>query len=126
LPGVFLLGFVPTRLKLRDSVSRLSEAERHLNLASVQNALASAFITARQGDYESARLAASNFFTALRAETDKGVDSALSPAQSAEVQPLYTQRDEIITLLARSDLASAERLSDLYMAYRKIVNNYSE
>jgi hypothetical protein len=44
LLGVFLLGFVPTWLKLRDAVSRLSEAERHLNLASVQNAMASAAI----------------------------------------------------------------------------------
>jgi len=40
----FLLGFVPMWLKLRESASRLSEAERHLNLASVQNALASAAI----------------------------------------------------------------------------------
>jgi hypothetical protein len=38
---VFLLGFVPMWLKLRESASRLSEAERHLTLASVQNALAS-------------------------------------------------------------------------------------
>jgi len=28
-------------------------------------------------------------------------------------------RDEIITLLARSDPASADRLSDLYVSYRK-------
>ena len=118
----FLIGFVPMWLQSRESASRLAEAEHQLSLANLENALASAFIAARQGDYESARLAASNFFTALRAETDK-VDSALSPAQSAGVQPLYTQRDEIITLLARSDQASADRLSDLYIAYRKIMNN---
>ena len=119
----FLIGFVPMWLQSRDSASRLAEAEHQLSLAHLENALASASIAARQGDYESARLAASNFFTTLRTETDKGVDSALSPAQSAGVQPLYTQRDEIITLLARSDQASADRLSDLYLAYRKIMNN---
>jgi hypothetical protein len=119
----FLIGFVPMWLQSRESASRLAEAEHQLSLANLENALASAVIAARQSDYESARLAASNFFTALRAETDRGVDSALSPTQSAGVQPLYTQRDEIITLLARSDLASADRLSDLYMAYRKIMNN---
>jgi hypothetical protein len=40
----FLLGFVPMWLKLRESASRLSEAERHLNLAKVQNDLASVAI----------------------------------------------------------------------------------
>ena len=41
---VFLLGFVPMWLKSRESASRLSEAERHLNLAQVQNALAAAAV----------------------------------------------------------------------------------
>jgi hypothetical protein len=74
------------------------------------------------GDYEPARQAANNFFAFLRAETDRWDDAALSPSQREGVQPLYTQRDEIITLLARSDPASADRLSDLYVSYRKIMN----
>ena len=41
---VFLLGFVPMWLKSRDSASRLSEAERHLKLARIQNAMASAAV----------------------------------------------------------------------------------
>jgi hypothetical protein len=41
---VFLLGFLPMWLKSRESASRLSEAERHLNLAQVQNALAAAAV----------------------------------------------------------------------------------
>jgi hypothetical protein len=44
---VFLLGFVPMWLKSRESASRLSEAERHLNLARIQNALASAAVDTR-------------------------------------------------------------------------------
>ena len=44
---VFLLGFVPMWLKSRESAGRLSEAERHLNLARVQNALASAAVDKR-------------------------------------------------------------------------------
>jgi hypothetical protein len=44
---VFLLGFVPMWLKSRESAGRLSEAERHLNLARVQNDLASAAIDTR-------------------------------------------------------------------------------
>jgi hypothetical protein len=44
---VFLLGFVPMWLKSREAGIRLSEAERHLNLAQVQNALASAAVDMR-------------------------------------------------------------------------------
>jgi hypothetical protein len=37
------------------------------------------------------------------------------------VEQLFAGRDEIITLLARNDPASADRMSDLYVAYRKAV-----
>ena len=119
----FLVGFVPTWLTSRECSASLSETEHQLSLARIQNSLASAVIDARLGDYEPARQAASNFFTSLRVETDRGDASALSPSQREGVQPLYTQRDEIITLLARSDPASANRLSDLYVSYRKIMNS---
>jgi hypothetical protein len=121
LLAVFLLGFVPTWLKLRECSSSLSQAEHQLSIARIENALASAVIDARRGDYEPARQAASNFFTSLRAETDRGNDSALSQTQREGLQPMLTPRDEIITLLARSEPASADRLSDLYLSYRKIM-----
>lgn len=59
------------------------------------------------------------FFTSLRAEIDKGKDSALSQVQREGLRSMLISRDEIITLLARSDPASADRLSDLYVSYRK-------
>jgi hypothetical protein len=115
----FLGGFIWKELKVRACSSSLSDAERQSSLAKMQNSLGSAAIDARRGDYETARLAASDFFALLRAETDKGVDSAPSQAQVAGLQPLLAQRDEIITLLARGNVASADLLSDLYVAYRK-------
>ena len=111
----FLAGFVWMGLKFR-------EADRQSSLAKMQNSLASAAIDARRGDFETARLAASEFFTLLRAETDKGVESALSQAQMDGAQPLFVQQDQSITLLSRGDVASADLLSDLYVAFRKIVN----
>jgi hypothetical protein len=116
---VFLLGFVPMWLKARASDARLADAERQLTLVGMQGNLASAAIDARRGDYEPARQAVSQFFTSLRAEIDKGDTSYFTQAQRTGVQPLFDGRDEIITLLARSDPASADRLSDLYVAYRK-------
>ena len=118
----FLLGFVPRWLKARECSSRLAEAERQSSPAKMQKSLGSAAIDARRGDYETARLAASDFFTFLRAETSKGVESALSQAQQVGAQSLLAQRDQIITLLARGDVASADVLSDVYVAYRSLVN----
>jgi hypothetical protein len=118
---VFLLGLIPMWLKARTSAARLADTERRLTLVEMKGNLASAAIDARRGDYEPARQAVSQFFTSLRAEADKGDASGFTQAQRAGVQPLFAGRDEIITLLARSDPASADRLSDLYAAYRKAV-----
>ncbi len=118
----FLIGFVPMWLKARGSASELAIARRELSLARLQNTLASATIDARRGEYEPARQAASNFFTSLRAEADKGADSALTDSQKQNIQPLFAGRDEVITLLARSDPASADRLADLYASYRKVMS----
>jgi hypothetical protein len=111
----FLAGFVWMGLKFRECSSSLSPAK-------MESALATAAIDARRGDYEAARLGASDFFTMLRAETSKGMASTLSQAQKDGAQPLLAQRDEIITLLARGDVASADALSDLYVAYRRLAN----
>jgi len=119
---VFLLGFIPMWLKGRQSASRLAETERQLTLVTMQGSLASAVIDARRGDYEPARQTASQFFTSMRAEIDKGEASAFTQAQRTGMQPLLTGRDELITWLARGDPASADRLSDLYIAYRKVMS----
>jgi hypothetical protein len=117
-----LIGFVPMWLKARECSASLAASELQLGQARMQNTISSAVIDARRGDYEPARQATSQFFTALRAEADRGEASSLTQAQRNGVEPLFAQRDEIITLLARSDPASADRLSDLYVAYRKVLN----
>jgi hypothetical protein len=122
LLAVFLLGFVPMWLRARECGRSLAAAEQQLSLARMQSNLSAAAIDARRGDYEPARQAASQFFTSLRAEQDKGDASVLTRAQREGAGPLFTLRDEIITLLARSDPASADRLSDLYVAYRRLVD----
>jgi hypothetical protein len=120
---VFLLGFIPMWLKARQCANGLAEAESQLRLSRMQNSLASAVINARRGDYEPARQAASQFFTTLRDEADKGDASIFTQAQREGMKPLFTQRDEIITLLARNDPASADRLSDLYVSYRQLIGS---
>jgi hypothetical protein len=116
-----MVGFVPMWLKSHECSNMLSSVNRQLSLARIENILASASIDARKAKYEPARQAASNFFTALETESDKATDSVLSQAQKARVKALFAQRDEIITLLARNDPVAADRLSDLYVLYRSIV-----
>ena len=120
---VFLLGLIPMWLKASERASNLAAAQRELRLLQMQNTLASAVIDARRAEYEQARQAASNFFTSLRSEVDRASESALTEPQREKVNPLFTERDELITLLARSDPASADRLSNLYVSYRKIMNS---
>lgn len=118
---VFLLGFVPMWLNARSCAGELATTQRELSLARLQNTLASATVDARRGEYEPARQAASNFFTSLRAEADRATGSALTDTQKQSLEPLLAGRDEVITLLARSDPAAADRLSDLYASYRKVM-----
>ena len=119
---IFLLGFVPMWLRARAASRSLVETEHQLIKVRMQSNLASAAIDARRGDYEPARQAVSQFFTSLRAEMDKGDTSNYTPAQRQGMQPLFAGRDELITLLARSDPASSDRLADLFVAYRKIMS----
>ncbi len=117
---VFLLGLVPMLLKARSRAGERDAAQRELRLCRLEANLASATINARRGDYEGARQATSDFFTALRSELDgPNRDSDLSPGQRNMLTPLMNNRDDVITLLARSDPASADRLSDIYVSYQK-------
>ncbi|HZI18337.1 MAG TPA: hypothetical protein VEY09_07050 [Pyrinomonadaceae bacterium] len=120
--AVFLLGLVPMWLRARDNAAQRDAARRELRVSRMQNALATAAVDAQRGEYEPARQAASEFFTALREQADSGgVDAALTPAQRDGLRPLLAQRDDLITLLARSDPAAAPRLLDMHAAFRRVV-----
>lgn len=118
---VFLLGFVPTWLKLRDQTALRVKAERALTVMRIEKDLGSAAIDARRGQYEAARQEASAFFTAARFEIDEPKQSVLTDQQRNTLTPLLRGQDEIITLLARSDAASADRLASLYVSVRGVL-----
>ncbi len=120
LAGVFLLGFVPMWMMAAGRASERDEARRNLRLSRIQNHLASATINARRGEYEPSRVAAREFYTNIRAELDRENDGALTAQQRASVQSLLTDRDDVITLLARSDPSAADRLTNLYVEFSRI------
>lgn len=80
-----------------------------------------AAIDAKRGDYEPARQAVSEFFTNVRAEIERGGDSVFNEAQQSTLRSILDTRDDAITLLARSDPASVDRLVDFYYKYRLAV-----
>ena len=119
LLAVFLLGLIPMWIAGRGRAADLDAARRDLRLCRLEHSLLSAAVESRRGEYESARSAASNFFTSLREQVDVVSAPDLTPAQKESLRPLLTQRDDLITLLARSDPAAADRLAEVYVSFRK-------
>jgi hypothetical protein len=116
--AAFLLGFLPMWLVARTRANERNAAQQALRLAEIENTLAAAAIQARRGEYEPARRAASTFYTNLRAELDRADSGFAEPSRDA-LQALLAERDHMITLLARSDPAVAERLANTYISYRQ-------
>src|SRR6185503_9977095 len=118
----FLAGLVPMWLKSRTYTRERDAAQASLRISNLQNSLANAAIDARRGEYEPARQAASDFFTNLGSEiVTLGRDSVFNEAQRGALRTMFDTRDDTITLLARSDPASADRLVDLYTKYRQAI-----
>lgn len=115
----FLLGLIPMWLRARAARNERDQANTLLRASELQNSLASAALDARQGRYEPARRSASEFFTNLRAEIERGSEAAFAEAGRNDLRALLATRDDTITLLARNDPASAERLAELYNLYRE-------
>ena len=119
LLGVFLVGFVPMWLKSNRLNTELFRAYQQTRVQQIQMALADAALDARRGDYEPARQRLASFYNLVTAEQERGISSALPPGAGESLKTLLAQRDDLITLLARGDPASAERLAMGYAEFRK-------
>ena len=121
--GFFLLGFVPMWFKATQAIEQRDAAQRGVRLAQLQNTLAAAVIDVQRGHYEPARQLTSDFYTNLRRQINGDNQSLFTPAQREGLRSLLTERDELITLLARSDPAAPHRLVNVYSTYNKLANN---
>lgn len=116
--GVCLMGW-----KWWGAASARDAAQKQLRLSQLQNHIASAAVDARRGDYEPARQAASNFFTSATNELENTSSNIFTKEQQTQLKTLITPRDEIITLLSRNDPAVTEKLAEMYVQYRRVMNN---
>ena len=121
--GFFLLGFAPMWFKTSRATEQRDAAQRAVRLAQLQNTLSAALIDVQRGQYEPARQLTSDFYTNLRRHVDTDSGSLFTLAQREGLRSLLTERDELITLLARSDPAATDRLFAVYSTYNKLANN---
>ena len=120
--GFFLLGFAPMWLKASRAIEQRDAAQRGVRLAQLQNTLAGAMIDVQRGQYEPARQLTSDFYTDLRRQLDGDSGFLFAPSQRDGLRSLLAERDELITLLARSDPTAIDRLFAVYSTYHKIAN----
>lgn len=121
--GFFLLGFLPMWFKSTQAIEQRNAAQRGVRLAQLRDTLAAAVIDVQRGQYEPARQLTSDFYANLRRHVDTDSASLFTPAQREGLRSLLSERDEVITLLARSDPAATDRLFNVYSAYNKFANN---
>jgi hypothetical protein len=115
--GGLLVGLIPTSLALYQARGERNQAQSRLRAVELELSLARSAVLARSGDYNAARDAASNFFSLADGEL-AATDSDLPAAQLSTLRSLLADRDTVITLLARSDPAGADRVAAMYLAYR--------
>jgi hypothetical protein len=112
-----LVGLIPSSIWLYQAARDRDQAQRQVHAAELELSLARSAVLARSGDYNAARDAASNFFSL--AERELAADaSALAAADLTTLRLLLAERDTVITLLARSDPAGADRVATMYVTYR--------
>ena len=121
--GFFLLGFVPMWMKAGHAMEQRNAAQREVRLGQLNSMLASAMIKVDRGEYEPARQLTSEFYTNLRSQVDSDDTSVFIPEQREQLRPLLHERDDVITLLARSDPAAVDRLFSIYLSYNKLAGN---
>ena len=117
---IYLVGYAPMKWQVRQLARERQTIRTDLRRGRLQLTLASTAVDARRGEYELARKEAAEFFTNLSNEL-REVNPVFETEQRASLEKLLEQRDELITLLARSDPASAERLANLYVSYREVM-----
>ena len=104
----FLVGLIPMWLLAHSRAVELDAAYKKIAAYQLSDMISMSAMYARKGEYENARKNASTFFTQLRSTFDSGDN--LSSEEREALRPVLEQRDQIITLLARSDPAAVDRL----------------
>jgi hypothetical protein len=110
--AAFLLGFLPQWSRANGLSDRLQETRHELQMSRTEGQIGAALTESLRSNYERARQLMAEVFLALQT-----VAPSLEGAQRREVDAILTQRDEVITLLARAAPESAQRVMLIYTRY---------
>jgi hypothetical protein len=107
----FLLGLIPMWMLAYSRGSAADNALIDLKTSTLKNQIAAASLYGKRGEYEKSRQFASEFFNALRVRIET-VETG-NADRRGQLSKLLEQRDQIVTLLARSDPAGVDRLFEI-------------
>ncbi|MDQ3555552.1 MAG: hypothetical protein M3409_02070, partial [Gemmatimonadota bacterium] len=91
----------------------LATARHELAMARLQGRLGAALAESLRSNYERSRQLMTDFFR----EAQGRLPAVEDPHQRQELQAMLAQRDELITLLARAEPESTQRLMLLYTRF---------
>ncbi|MBC8087170.1 MAG: hypothetical protein H7Z40_07865 [Phycisphaerae bacterium] len=114
----FFAGFVLQNSRLSDVRDNLAQTDRALHAARLEATLSAAVIEAQSARYEPARQRASDFYTGLQ----RRLLPLIAEEQQAEARSILSERDSIITSLARNDPASAGALRLALVRLRETIS----
>jgi hypothetical protein len=106
----FLAGLIPGAVIAWQQHIGSDTARREVATYQIRDKAGMSAMYARRGDYDTARTLASSMFDAMRQRVDQREGSQESQNQ---LRQILAERDQIITLLARSDPAGADRMRDV-------------
>src|SRR5215204_4140808 len=107
----FVLGLIPMWMLAYSRGSAADKALIDLKTSTLKNQIAAASLYGKRGEYEKSRQFASEFFNALRIRIET-VETG-NADRRGQLSKLLEQRDQIVTLLARSDPAGVDRLFEI-------------
>jgi len=106
----FLLGFVPQTIAKNHARRDLETARLELRLSREQGRLGAALAESMRSNYERSRQLMAGFFTDMQGAVGQVPDARRRQALTG----ILSQRDEVITLLSRSQPEASQRLMILY------------
>lgn len=112
--AVALLGLLVWQLVRAQSLQTdLAATTEELALARLEGTLGAAVIEAQRGNYEVSRRLASDFFTGLQQQVDRGALGA-----GGDLRSILVIRDAAITFLSRGDPEASDLLQRAFVQYR--------
>jgi len=103
--------------------SEADNANRELKAVLLKSQIAAAALYGKRGEYEKSRQTASDFFNAVGSRMNSA--EGAGPGEQDALRKLLAERDDVITLLARSDPAGVEKLFTLEYQLRQAIPDAS-